>query len=71
MTQVQPADSAITPAWSGDAARVPNLGLLAAPVASVLIGARNAAEIDDAIRLRELAIPARQCDVLAAGGDRA
>jgi len=40
-------------------------------VASVLIGARSAAEIDDAIRLRELPIPAPLWDVLAAGGDRA
>jgi D-threo-aldose 1-dehydrogenase len=38
-------------------------------VASVLIGARNAAEVTDAINLRELAIPAQLWDVLAAGGD--
>jgi D-threo-aldose 1-dehydrogenase len=38
-------------------------------VASVLIGARNAAEIDDAIRLRELPIPALLWDALAAGGE--
>jgi D-threo-aldose 1-dehydrogenase len=39
-------------------------------VASVLIGARSAAEISDAVNLRELAIPAQLWDVLAAGGDR-
>jgi D-threo-aldose 1-dehydrogenase len=38
-------------------------------VASVLIGARSAAEISDAINLRELAIPAQLWDALAAGGD--
>lgn len=38
-------------------------------VASVLIGARSAAEISDAINLRELAIPAQLWDVLSAGGD--
>jgi D-threo-aldose 1-dehydrogenase len=38
-------------------------------VASVLIGARSAAEITDAIRLRELPIPAQLWDILAAGGD--
>jgi D-threo-aldose 1-dehydrogenase len=37
-------------------------------VASVLIGARSAAEISDAINLRELAIPAQLWDVLATGG---
>ena len=35
-------------------------------VASVLIGARSAAEITDAIRLRELGIPAELWDALAA-----
>jgi len=39
-------------------------------VASVLIGARSAAEIADAIALRELAIPAALWDALAAEGDR-
>ncbi len=39
-------------------------------VASVLIGARNAAEISDAINLRELAIPAQMWEALAAGGER-
>ncbi len=38
-------------------------------VASVLIGARSAAEISDAINLRELAIPAQLWDELTAGGD--
>jgi len=36
-------------------------------VASVLIGARSAAEITDAIRLRELGIPAELWDLLAPG----
>jgi D-threo-aldose 1-dehydrogenase len=36
-------------------------------VASVLIGARSAAEITDAIRLRDLDIPAALWDALAAG----
>jgi len=53
------------------AARFP---LAHAAVTSVLIGARSAAEITDAIRLRELGIPAELWDALAASeseGDRA
>jgi D-threo-aldose 1-dehydrogenase len=38
-------------------------------VASVLIGARSAAEVTDAIRLRALDIPAALWDTLAAAGD--
>jgi D-threo-aldose 1-dehydrogenase len=37
-------------------------------VASVLIGARNAAEVTDALRLRSLDIPAKLWDLLAAHG---
>lgn len=37
-------------------------------VASVLVGARNAAEVTDAIRLRSLGIPAALWDALAADG---
>jgi D-threo-aldose 1-dehydrogenase len=47
------------------AARFP---LRHAAVSSVLIGARNPAEINDAIRLREMAIPAAVWDALSAHG---